>query len=90
MVQDAVKDDGTLQLTMIKMLLNTKDSSEALYWAKKFNIPREKWPWILSYEEEQNESESNIINNYFSLLFIIIHKINKIVFIYNILLCRYK
>lgn len=90
MVQDAVKDDGTLQLTMIKMLLNTKDSSEALYWAKKFNIPREKWPWILSYEEEQNESESNIINNYFSLLFIIIHKIIKIVFIYNILLCRYK
>ncbi|KAG9435663.1 exonuclease mut-7 isoform X1 [Apis mellifera carnica] len=58
MVQDAVKDDETLQLTMIKMLLNTKDSSEALYWAKKFNVAREKWPWILLYEEEQNESES--------------------------------
>lgn len=58
MVQDAVKNDETLQLTMIRMLLNTKDSSEALYWAKKFNVPREKWPWILLYEEEQNESEN--------------------------------
>lgn len=69
MVQDAVKNDETLQLTMIRMLLNTKDSSEALYWAKKFNVPREKWPWILLYEEEQNESESN---NYLLLLLVVV------------------
>lgn len=77
MVQDAVKDDETLQLTMIKMLLNTKDSSEALYWAKKFNVAREKWPWILLYEEEQNESESN---NYFLLLLLFIKLLKLFLF----------
>lgn len=80
-MQDAVKDDETLQLTMIRMLLNTKDSSEALYWAKKFNVPREKWPWILSYEEEQNESESN---NYFLLLLLLFIKLLKL-FLFTII-----
>ncbi|XP_033311571.1 exonuclease mut-7 homolog isoform X2 [Bombus bifarius] len=58
MVEDAVGNDHTLQLATIKMIMNAKDAAEALYWAKKFNVPREKWPWALIYEEEQNECES--------------------------------
>ncbi|CAK9829011.1 Exonuclease mut-7 homolog [Anthophora retusa] len=57
MVQDAVGDDETLQFGIVRMLINAKDASESLYWAKEFNIPKEKWPWALTYEEEQNENE---------------------------------
>lgn len=81
MVQDAVGNDHTLQLATIKMIMNAKDTAEALYWAKKFNVPREKWPWALTYEEEQNECESN---NNSSL---ILHVVS---IIYKISLCRYK
>lgn len=81
MVQDAVGNDQTLQLATIKMIMNAKDPAEALYWAKKFNVPREKWPWALIYEEEQNECESN---NNSSL---ILHVVS---IIYKISLCRYK
>lgn len=61
LVQDTVGDDEALQLAMIRMLINDKDASEALYWAKRFNIPRKNWPWSISYEEELNECEGNII-----------------------------
>ncbi|KOC63420.1 putative exonuclease mut-7 like protein [Habropoda laboriosa] len=57
MVQDAVGDCEALQFGIIRMLINAKDASEGLYWAKKFNIPKKQWPWSLSYEEEQNENE---------------------------------
>ena len=60
MVQDAVGDDHTLQLAIIRMIINAKDAAEALYWAKKFDVPREKWPRAILYEgKEQNEYEGN-------------------------------
>ncbi|XP_017762785.1 PREDICTED: exonuclease mut-7 homolog isoform X2 [Eufriesea mexicana] len=57
LVQDTVGDDEALQLAMIRMLINDKDANEALYWAKRFNIPKKNWPWSISYEEELNECE---------------------------------
>lgn len=64
MVQDAVGNDHTLQLAIIRMIINAKDTAEALYWAKKFDMPRERWPfeikWAILYEgKEQNEYEGN-------------------------------
>lgn len=61
MVEDAVGNDQALQLSFIRMLINAKDSSEGLYWAKKFNIPKEQWPWALLYEEEQSENQGTFI-----------------------------
>ncbi|KAK1123956.1 hypothetical protein K0M31_006985 [Melipona bicolor] len=59
MVQDAVGDDHTLQLAIIRMIINAKDTAEALYWAKKFDVPREEWPRAILYEgKEQNEYEA--------------------------------
>lgn len=81
MVQDAVGNDHTLQLVTIKMIMNAKDAAEAIYWTKKFNIPREKWPLALTYEEEQNECDSSNNSSLIS---------HVVSIIYNISLCRYK
>ncbi|XP_017880434.1 exonuclease mut-7 homolog [Ceratina calcarata] len=51
MVQENVGNDRTLQLAMIRMLINVRDAAEGLYWAKRFNIPEEQWPWAISYEQ---------------------------------------
>ncbi|XP_076762319.1 exonuclease mut-7 homolog isoform X1 [Xylocopa sonorina] len=55
MVEEAVGNDKTLQLDMIRMLVNAKDATEALYWARKFDIPKDQWPWAVTYEEERLE-----------------------------------
>ena len=43
--------------TMIRLLINAKDAKEGLYWAKKFDIPKEQWPWAITYEDEHIECE---------------------------------
>ncbi|XP_076649699.1 exonuclease mut-7 homolog isoform X2 [Halictus rubicundus] len=52
MVQETVKDDRDLQLDLLRMLMNVKDAKEGLFWAKKFDIPTEKWPGPILYEAE--------------------------------------
>lgn len=59
MVQANVGNDRTLQLAMIRMLINAKDPREGLYWAKRFNIPEEQWPWSISYEQTLLESAND-------------------------------
>lgn len=59
MVQETIGDDNKLQLHMIRLLINAKDAKEGLYWAKKFDIPKEQWPWAITYEDEHIESEGN-------------------------------
>ncbi|XP_076676382.1 exonuclease mut-7 homolog [Andrena cerasifolii] len=61
MIQEAVGDDRKLQLEMIRMLINARDAKEGLYWAREFDIPKEQWPWAISYELENEES--NKIND---------------------------
>ncbi|XP_043248920.1 exonuclease mut-7 homolog isoform X1 [Colletes gigas] len=57
MIEEAVGDDRQLQLDMIKMLINANDNKEGLYWARKLNIPKEQWPWAISYEADHIEIE---------------------------------
>ncbi|XP_076248872.1 exonuclease mut-7 homolog [Calliopsis andreniformis] len=59
MVEEAVGTDKKLQAAMIRLLLNSKDSKEALYWAKKFDIPKEQWPWVLTYTAENTKDEND-------------------------------
>ncbi|XP_015429829.1 PREDICTED: exonuclease mut-7 homolog [Dufourea novaeangliae] len=52
MVQEAVGNDRNLQLNLIRLLINVRDATEGLYWCREFNIPKEQWPWAISYEAE--------------------------------------
>lgn len=68
MIQEAVGDDRKLQLEMIRMLINARDAKEGLYWVREFDIPKKDWPWAISYELENEESNSNYLS-YFGDVF---------------------
>ncbi|EZA46919.1 hypothetical protein DMN91_004839 [Ooceraea biroi] len=59
MVREAVGDDAKLQADLLVMLVNASDVQEGLYWAKEYNIPKEKWPWAIAHTEEQNRQRIN-------------------------------
>lgn len=60
MVEEAIGDDAKLQAELLLMLINVNDPQEGLYWAKKHEIPRERWPWAITYAEERNK-QSNVL-----------------------------
>ncbi|XP_033340040.2 exonuclease mut-7 homolog [Megalopta genalis] len=56
MAQEAIGNNKKLQLDLLRLLVNVKDAREGLYWAKKFDIPKQQWPWAITYEAEQIEA----------------------------------
>ncbi|XP_078040798.1 exonuclease mut-7 homolog isoform X2 [Augochlora pura] len=56
MAQEAIGENKKLQLDLLRLLINVKDAREGLYWAKKFDIPKQQWPWAIVYEAEQMEA----------------------------------
>ncbi|KAK0079127.1 hypothetical protein PV325_001691 [Microctonus aethiopoides] len=63
MVHEAVGSDANLQLNLIMIIVNY-DTEEALYWALEFNIPRNQWPYAITYDTKtplpiDNSTENN-------------------------------
>jgi len=58
MVREAVGNDAKLHTDLVRMLI-ASDVQEALYWAKEYDIPKDKWPWAITYADEQNR-QSNV------------------------------
>lgn len=53
MIREAVGHDIKLQLETLKSLSMVGEIKEGLYWAKTFNIPKEQWPWAISFHADQ-------------------------------------
>ncbi|KAF7381207.1 hypothetical protein HZH68_016082 [Vespula germanica] len=60
MIREAVGHDAELQLETVKLLSMVGEIKEGLYWAKTFDIPKEQWPWALSFQAEQYSDEINV------------------------------
>ncbi|XP_035736312.1 exonuclease mut-7 homolog isoform X3 [Vespa mandarinia] len=60
MIREAVGHDIQLQLETVKSLSMVGETKEGLYWAKTFNIPKEQWPWAISFQAEQYSDEINV------------------------------
>ncbi|XP_047368206.1 exonuclease mut-7 homolog isoform X5 [Vespa velutina] len=60
MIREAVGHDTQLQLETVKSLSMVGETKEGLYWAKTFNIPKEQWPWAISFQAEQYSDEINV------------------------------
>lgn len=54
MVREATGNDRNLQANLLLMLINIDDVEEGLYWAIEFNIPKNQWPWAITFAQEQN------------------------------------
>ncbi|XP_047368203.1 exonuclease mut-7 homolog isoform X3 [Vespa velutina] len=63
MIREAVGHDTQLQLETVKSLSMVGETKEGLYWAKTFNIPKEQWPWAISFQAEQYSDGFGIAND---------------------------
>lgn len=68
MVSEAVGIDPELQLDLLPLLIHFNDAQEGLYWAKRFEIPKNQWPSDMVYIDEQN-AQSNIFLSVFLHLY---------------------
>lgn len=58
-MKEAVGDDAKLQAELLTMLVNINDVQEGLYWARKYEIAKEKWPWVIA-NAEKRYGQSNV------------------------------
>jgi len=61
-VREAVGNDAKLHADLVRMLI-ASDVQEALYWAKEYDIPKDKWPWAITHADKQNR-QSNVSSSY--------------------------
>ncbi|XP_066592164.1 exonuclease mut-7 homolog [Prorops nasuta] len=57
MVKEAVGDDPKLKVDLLYLLTQANETQESLYWARAFNIPKNKWPWAVSHLAEQSQND---------------------------------
>lgn len=62
MVREATGNDVNLQTNLLWMLINVDDAQEGLYWALEFNIPRDQWPWAITFAEEQDMQSNALLS----------------------------
>jgi len=62
MVREAVRNNTKLHMDLVRLLI-PNDVQEALYWAKEYDIPKDKWPWAVTWADEQNK-QSNVSSSY--------------------------